>query len=520
MDNVDHDKTFSTSGIASGWRTAGLAWLIAVLVILVLFRETLLSMVAIWARSDTFAHGFLVLPISLWLVWRLRGSLAELTPRPDLRVLPLFLLAGFAWLLGEVASVAPLSQFSLVMVLILSVPAVFGGAVTKRLLFPLGFLLFAVPFGEFALPVLMNWTASATVWGLRLSGVPVYREGLSFVIPSGHWSVVEACSGVRYLIASLMIGTLFAYLNYRSLKRRWLFVGVAIIVPVFANWLRAYMIVMLGHLSGNTLAVGVDHLIYGWLFFGVVIMLMFWVGSRWREDVDSVDDQTKASASVAVHRSAKARGSVALAASLVVLSVAIWPFAEWRIGENIKPDSVRITPITPASGWSVAAPLADWSPRYLNPSQTSATTHGKGDDKVGLYLAYYRNQGDERKLVSSSNVLVHSSDRRWFHVADGRRQITMGDETLDARTAELRSADGMRLIVWQWYWINGRLIASDYLAKAYTALYRLLGQGDDSALIVVYTEKTDTAEELLRDFVATHLPSIRSALSTARDGHD
>ena len=220
MDNVDHEKTFSTSGIASGWRTAGLAWLIAVLVILVLFRETLLSMVAIWARSDTFAHGFLVLPISLWLVWRLRGSLAELTPRPDLRVLPLFLLAGFAWLLGEVASVAPLSQFSLVMVLILSVPAVFGGAVTKRLLFPLGFLLFAVPFGEFALPVLMNWTASATVWGLRLSGVPVYREGLSFVIPSGHWSVVEACSGVRYLIASLMIGTLFAYLNYRSLKRR------------------------------------------------------------------------------------------------------------------------------------------------------------------------------------------------------------------------------------------------------------------------------------------------------------
>jgi exosortase len=58
---------------------------------------------------------------------------------------------------------------------------------------------------------------------------------------------------------------------------------VSIAVPVVANWLRAYMIVMIGHLSGNTLAVGVDHLIYGWVFFGVVIMMMFMVGARWAE---------------------------------------------------------------------------------------------------------------------------------------------------------------------------------------------------------------------------------------------
>ena len=125
-----------------------------------------------------------------------------------------------------------------------------------------------MPFGEFLLPVLMEYTANFTVTALRLSGIPVYREGLQFVIPSGSWSVVEACSGVRYLIASFMIGTLFAYLNYRSTRRRLVFMGVSIVVPILANWLRAYMIVMLGHLSGNTIAVGVDHLIYGWLFFG------------------------------------------------------------------------------------------------------------------------------------------------------------------------------------------------------------------------------------------------------------
>ena len=126
-------------------------------------------------------------------------------------------------------------------------------------------------------------TADFTVAALRASGIPVYREGLQFVIPSGSWSVVEACSGIRYLMASFMVGSLFAYLNYRSWRRRLAFVAVSLVVPIVANWLRAYMIVMLGHLSGNTLAVGVDHLIYGWVFFGIVIMAMFMVGARWSE---------------------------------------------------------------------------------------------------------------------------------------------------------------------------------------------------------------------------------------------
>jgi exosortase len=133
------------------------------------------------------------------------------------------------------------------------------------------------------LPSMMQWTADFTVFALQLSGVPVLREGLQFVIPTGSWSVVEACSGVRYLIASFMVGTLFAYLNYRSSWRRAVFMLVSLLVPIVANWVRAYLIVMTGHLSGNELAVGADHLIYGWVFFGIVIGLMFMIGARWTE---------------------------------------------------------------------------------------------------------------------------------------------------------------------------------------------------------------------------------------------
>ncbi len=120
-----------------------------------------------------------------------------------------------------------------------------GIEVARTILFPLLFLFFAVPFGEFMLPTMMEWTADFTVAALRFSGMPVFREGQHFVIPSGNWSVIDECSGVRYVIASFMVGSLFAYLNYRSYTKRVVFMVVALALPMLANWLRAYMIVML-----------------------------------------------------------------------------------------------------------------------------------------------------------------------------------------------------------------------------------------------------------------------------------
>lgn len=240
---------------ASPWRPALLALGAVLLALGVLYAETVSAMVGIWYRSETFAHAFLVPPIALWLIWRQRDALAQLTPRPQPWVL--LGLAAFAgmWLLADLVLVNAAAQFAWVAMLVLAVPAVLGFQVALAILFPLLFLFFAVPMGEFMLDPMMKWTADFTVAALR-SAASVYREGLQFVIPSGSWSVVEACSGVRYLIASFMVGTLFAYLNYRSWKRRTVFMAVSILVPIVANWLRAYMIVMLGHLSGNTIAVG------------------------------------------------------------------------------------------------------------------------------------------------------------------------------------------------------------------------------------------------------------------------
>jgi exosortase A len=505
------------------WRLAFPAYVILVAVLCYLYFDTAQAIVHIWARSDTFAHGFIVPPIVVWLVWRRRELLLTLTPTPSVWAGVLIAVAAFAWLLGSLAAVNALMQLAFVSLLILLVPALLGWRVAKAIAFPLLFLFFAVPFGEFAMPQLMEWTADFTVLALRLSGIPVYREGLQFVIPSGNWSVVEACSGIRYLIASLTVGTLFAYLNYQSTRRRVLFIAVSFLVPIFANWFRAYLIVLLGHLSGNKLAAGVDHLIYGWVFFGVVIMLMFWVGARWSEP-------EPASPSVSVN---KASGLVGfstrrlVATAVTVIAILIAPLAAlWatQSSAHTQATPALVAPSAMSADWR-EAPLvgSGWQPAFQNPSAQVQAAYQRGDHNVGLYLAYYHRQGGDRKLVSSENVLVKFKDPQWAQVAHGGRVVELDGKRVTVRTAELRGMampgqpSEVRLVAWQLYWVNGTLTSSDVLAKAYAALFSLLGRGDDSAVIIVYALKGDSmqGDAALEAFLQDNIATLRAILRAA-----
>ena len=371
-------------------------------------------MVAIWARSDTYAHAFIVPPISLWLIWRRRDDLALLRPEPTLWfILPLGVIT-LLWLMGELTAVNALTQFALVATLILAIASILGTRISRQIAFPLAFLLFSVPVGDFMLPKLMEWTAWFTVLALRASGIPVYQEGLQFVIPSGNWSVVEACSGVRYIIASVTVGTIFAYLNYVTLRRRLVFIAVSFIVPVVANWLRAYMIVMIGHLSGNKLAVGVDHLIYGWVFFGIVIMTMFAIGAKWSENAP---EESKNRA-IPTTKPGKAPSSW-LVMLMVTGLAAAGPLAYLAITNADKAMPANLGQLTAPPGWATAPAFTHWKPAYENPSATLQATFDDGNGPVGIYIGYYRNQDYGRKLITSTNVLVSSSDQIWSVVSRG-----------------------------------------------------------------------------------------------------
>ncbi|MGD9773064.1 exosortase A [Diaphorobacter sp.] len=514
---------------ADAWRPALMVLSLLLVAILVVYWRSAVGMAMIWMRSETYAHGFVVPLISLWLVWRQRAVLASMVPCPG-RWAWLFMAGAAAlWLAGDLVAVNAATQLALMMLIVLAVPAVLGWRVAQALTFPLAFLFFAVPMGDFLMPRLMEWTADFTVLALRLTGIPVYREGLQFVIPTGRWSVVEACSGIRYLIASVTVGCLFSYLSYQSMRKRLIFIGVAIAVPLVANWLRAYLIVMLGHLSGNTLATGVDHLIYGWLFFGLVIGIMFAIGARWVDPMPQAGAAVREGLVQKLQYTAQSRWP--WAAMALVVAVVLAPHGVLSImNRSAQTEPVQLaTPVAVPPWRATPMPPSAWTPAFQNPSADLHMGLADGQGKpVGLHVSYYRQQNYERKLVSSENMLVHSTDPVWSRVAGGTAQVQMQGQPLGVSSAVLRqqapglTGAGQRLLVWRFYWVRGRFTASDYAGKIQGALGRLTGWGDDGAIVVIYTPLSDTPEAeadaaaLLQSYLDSQAGALVQALQQTR----
>jgi exosortase A len=503
--------------MAPAARTSGRSLALIALALLApfaLYFGTARSMVAIWNSSETFAHGYAILPISLWLIWRERARFDTMAAVPYWPALGAVALAGAGWLLARLGEVQVVQQYAFVAMFPLIALGLLGPRLARAFAFPLLYLLFAVPFGEILVEPLIEFTADFTVWAVQMTGIPVLRTGTRFELPTGNWSVVEACSGVRYLISSITIGCLYAYLTYRSLQRRLLFIAFSIIVPIVANGLRAYMIVMIGHFSGMELATGVDHIIYGWLFFGLVMLLMFWIGSYWRED--DPDAPLAAAATAAATPRAAAGGMVRIALALIALC-ALWPALALyldRVTYNPKP--VVLGEI--AVGWARTSAFSPWQPAYMAPDAARRAVYRAGNGApVALTVLYYRNQSKDKALISSVNRLTAEEDVFHQNGASVRTE-QVGERRLALRETTVQGPSG-RQLVWHWLWIDNRATVNNYLGKLWQAEAKLLMRGDDGAAILLaapYGDNPEQARAALRPFLAQHLGAIETALVAAR----
>jgi exosortase A len=233
-----------------------------------------------WWDSATYNHILMIPPILVWLV-RLRvPQLAQLWPHawwPGLVVLPPALIL---WTLGSTLEINTASQLGAVMMLQVAVLTLLGPKVTAALLFPLTYMLFLVPFGDELIPGLQAITAKMAVALTHASGVPAVVDGVFIDTPAGLFEVAEACSGVKFLIAMVALGTLVAHLCFRSPGRRALFMVAAVLVPVLANGVRAWGTIFIAQSQGIEFAAGFDHIVYGWVFFAVVMGGLLW--GAWR----------------------------------------------------------------------------------------------------------------------------------------------------------------------------------------------------------------------------------------------
>lgn len=460
-------------------------------------------MVEIWGRHKTYTHGYIIAPISLWLIWSQRHHWLRLQPSLSYFGLLPILAGGFLWLVANIIHVLSIEQFSVVIMLVGGLWTVLGNAVTFALLFPLSFLFFMVPVGEDLVPPMIEFTTTFTVALLRLTGLPVYREGNFFTLTTGSWSVIEACSGINYLIASITLGFVYAYLNYSKYWKRALFILVSIIVPIIANGFRAYLIVMIGHLSNMTLAVGFDHLIYGGVFFGLVILMVFYLGSFWRDPPFTPITVFQPNNPSTISSQKAYLGITAMSICFIV-----WPlsFSWLSTLQTEKPIPSEIIQADVQDWHQIGSPQKTdgfWEPLFDTAVGQQTRFYSNGQATIGIHLANFGKEQQGKELVNSQNMLINPKYANGWRIAE-QNVIAVGNNSRIHLNQSVLSGNGTKILAYEWYQVGGKTIINSYEVKLTQLIKRLTANNSPELKIVVWTEITglnvDTASANLQDF--------------------
>lgn len=258
------------------------------LLIILLFNfPAITDLVSDWARDDNYSHGFLIVPISIWLFWRRRTEL-EFPTRPAWQGGALFVFGCLGLIVATAASEYFTTRVSLI--LIISGMACFylGWANFKKVWFSFVFLLFMVPipaiiYHSATLPMQL-FATHVTASILELLGVPCIRQGNVIQLPNYSLEVIEACSGLRSLVTLMALGALYAYLSLQGKVRQWMLFLATIPIAIVTNIVRILVTAIAAYAISTEVAESFLHDLSGLLVFVVALILTLLLGAalKWR----------------------------------------------------------------------------------------------------------------------------------------------------------------------------------------------------------------------------------------------
>jgi len=232
-----------------------------------------------WYNSGEYSHGFFIVPLCCYIIWRKKDDLAGIPARPSAWGLAIIVFALFIYLFAHFARIMTLTSLSMIMV-IAGVPIYFYGFVMFRhLLFPIFLLLFMIPiplqiYASLTVP-LQLFVSKVTVGILSLWNIPIFREGNVIKIPGHTLQIVDACSGLRSMITLLLLGAVLGYLTIKSLFLRMVLFISAVPIAIFVNVVRVLFLIIAYYYFNYDLTIGTIHVLFGLIIFILDLIFIF-----------------------------------------------------------------------------------------------------------------------------------------------------------------------------------------------------------------------------------------------------
>ncbi len=469
---------------------------LSVFVFLGIFWRDAIDMPRIWWEASTYNHCMLIPFIVGWLIAQRKDEVAKLVPSVWLPGLMCVAGGASVWFLGQASGIALLRHAGLVLMLQSLVLTILGKDVTRGLLFPLFYLSFMVPAGEELVPYLQTITAKMCMIILYIMQVPAHIEGIFITTPNGYFEVAEACSGVKFLVAMVAYGTLVANVCFNSWPRRIAFIALSVIIPIFANGLRAAGTIYVAFLTSPSAAEGFDHVIYGWFFFAFVMALTMAIG--WKFFDRKIDDpwlSTFAASKPAVFKTPVLASVLALGVALIPVG---WTMRSEALGRVAMPNAITLPDVP---GWS-RIPIVDaaWSPHYKGADHhlLGRYRNAKGQT-VDLAIVLYAWQEEQRELAGFEQGAASPEGGAWIWSA--YRPALQG-----GKSEQIVGSGPVTREVVTFYRLNAMTTGDAGQVKLETLKARLWGS--DQAASAVLVSAVERKDAPARDAMAAFLKSL------------
>ena len=474
-------RTFSSLGLNAG--PAAIILVLAFITAVAAFSwPTLASLHPRWLDYG-YTHGYMVLAIVVWLVMRQIVSTPTAAASASLVGLLALILCVLGILAAEASSATLLGQLLLPVLWIAAIWTAAGYANARRFIFAIGYLYFAIPIWDLLNGTLQRLTVAVVSLWIRIVDVPAYIEGNFIHIPSGTFEVAGGCSGLHAFIVGLALAWLMAILHHDRWRPRLILVGLALLLSLFANWIRVFSVVIAGHLTEmQHFLIVTDHYYFGWAVFFVCLTPLFLVDRSMQDDTPAVRSPVDAAERGVTLSS---RRIAILASTILILFSGGWLQSELIEDSDLESSVVEFE-LPQVPGWRQVGEWRDESlPTFIGISGQAAGWYANGSDRVGAYIANYEVQGQAREVIYYANRPEGESAsiraQRNVAPAAGPKPASPFVEF------EAMGRDGGSRLVWFGVRVGGTNTTTAFGAKVLQIAGLIRGRRDAQALVLTAT---------------------------------